>query len=74
MRERDLGQFAIQPRTDRFNMTAHLSTMILSLRVPVEHVVAGRTEELAIAVLALDGRTCGAAQFTLAQWLRLEFD
>lgn len=58
----------------QFKVNAHLSRMILSLRVPVEHVITGRTKQLSIAFLALDGRGRRSAEFAFLQGLGFELN
>lgn len=52
----------------------HLSRVILSLWVPVEHVITGRTEELSIALLTLDRRSRRTTEFAFLQRLRFQLD
>lgn len=48
--------------------------MILSLRMPMEHVITGRTEELSITLGAFDRRCRRSTEFTLLQGLRFQLN
>lgn len=55
-------------------MVLHLSRVILSLWVPVEHVVTGWAEELSVALLTLDRWPRRSAELAFLQRFRFQLN